>query len=314
MDKLIYSVFLAGVLLWQYPLLYSVYIVIRGRFYIRRNLKVITDSELLRRRSPLGRHIAMVIEGAEADRFFPGVDNFYLCSMILGIGTGAVVLMTAGPSMALLFGGFTAVIPYGMLVARLHSKRVTRSREGDILVQALLNNYKIQSFNMKEAIEITAAELDKAPGAKSLLLQLAKGLQKSVTKEEVERNLTAFRYGIDTAWGSALSTNIFFAHLYGIRVDSALEDLLASMIRSRQVVEHGKRENNEARLILKYLAPVSFLLTVVGACRYFGFTLAKFIKYQFGTALGVQWFLIMVMLYLASLLLNVFLSKEKMDI
>jgi len=314
MEKLIYGLFLTGVAVWQYPLLYSVFVTLRSRVYIRRNLKAAVDNNLLRRRGAVGQHVTMVIDGAEAGRIFTSLDNFYLCSLVLGGGSAFAVYLAAGPAMAVLCGSFMAAVPYGTLMARLHTKRVARSREGDILVQELLNNYKIHSFNMKEAVEITASELDKAPGAKRLLLQLAKGLQKAVTKEEVEYCLSSFRYGLDTAWGSALSTNIFFAHLYGIRVDGALEDLLSSMIRSRRVVEHGKRENNEARLILKYLAPASFLLTVIGACRYFGFTLAKFIKYQFGTGLGLRWFLIMVMMYIGSLLLSVFLSREKMDI
>ena len=66
--------------------------------------------------------------------------------------------------------------------------------------------------------------------------------------------------------------------------------------------------------MLKYLAPVSYLLTVLLACRFFDFTLAKYFKYQLGTALGLQWFVIMIVLYGASLLLSEFLSKEKMDI
>lgn len=314
MDKLICILFLTGVCLWQYPILYSVHMIFQSRLHIRRNLKAATDSGMLRRRSPAGRHISMVIEGAEAGKVFTSLENFYACSLALGAGGALAVYFATGPVMAAVSGIFLTVTPYGVLNARLHSRRVARSREGDILVQELLNNYKINGFNIKEAVEITAAELDKAPGAKRLLLQLAKGLQKAVTKNEVEYHLAAFRYGIDTAWGNALSTSIFFAYLYGIRVDHALEDLLASMIRSRQVVEYGKRENNEARLILKYLAPVSFLMTVAGACRYFGFTLAKFIRYQFGTTLGIQWFLIMTMLYGIGLLLNVFLSREKMDI
>lgn len=314
MDKLIYTGFLAGVLLWQYPLLYTAAAALRSRFYIRRNLRAVSDSSMIRRRSPLGRHISMVIGGAEAEKIFTEPESFYLASLILGAGSAFTVYLAAGIFMAVICGIFMSAVPYGILMAKLHSRRVARSREGDILVQELLNNYKINSFNIKEAIEVTSAELEKAPGARRLLLQLAKGLQKSVTKEEIEYHLSAFRYGIDTAWGSALSTNIFFAYLYGIRVDDALSDLLASMIRSRRLVEHGKRENNEARLILKYLAPVSFLFTVVCACRFFGFTLSEFIRYQFGTALGMKWFLIMVMMYIASLLLSVFLSREKMDI
>jgi hypothetical protein len=313
-DKILYVLFLTGICIWQLPALHSLYMTFRSRVYIRRNLKKVTSENLFLKRSPLGQHLALVIEGAETEKFFTSLENFYLISLILGAGSGLAAYLATGPFMALLCGIFMGLLPYTILMARLYGRRVSRSKEGDVLLQELLNNYKIHDFNIKEAIEVTAAELDKAPESRKLLLQLAKGLQKSVTKEEVDQHLTAFRYGIDTAWGNALSTNIFFAYLYGVRVDNALEDLLASMIKSRKVIEHGKRENNEAKLILKYLAPVSFLLTVVGACRYFGFTPTKFIRYQFGTVLGLQWFLIMTMMYLASLLLNVFLSREKMDI
>lgn len=123
-----------------------------------------------------------------------------------------------------------------------------------------------------------------------------------------------FRYSIDTSWGNVLTANIYFAHVFGIKVDAALEDLVRTMNKSRQVVEHGRRENNEARLILKYLAPVSFLLSVACACRFFGFTLGKYMQYQFETAGGLQSFLIMVMLYAAGLMINAFFSREKMDI
>ena len=289
MDKVLYVLILMGVCLWQFPVLYGLYAAFRSRVYIRQNLRKVTDRSMLLQRSPLGQHLAMVMKGADTEGIFASLENFYLSSVVLGIGSGLAAYLAAGPFMALLCGVFMGLLPYGILTARLYRRRVARSKE-------------------------TAAELSQAPESRKLLLKLAKGLQRSVTKNEVERHLATFRYGLDTAWGNALATNIFFAHLYGIRVDSALEDLLRSMIKSRKVVEHGKRENNEARLILKYLAPVSFFLTVAGACRYFDFTLAKFIRYQFGTSLGLQWFLIMTMMYFASLLLNVFLSREKMDI
>lgn len=314
MTELIYILFAAGIALWQYPLLYTLYLTVRNRFIIRRNLKTVTDGSDFRSRSPIGRHLELVIQGAEAGKIFTSLENFYLCSLILGLGCAFAVYLAAGISAAIFSGLFMGAVPYGALMARLHGRRVARSQEGDILVRELLNNYKIGGFNIREAIETTAVQIRDAPGARSLLLRLAKGLQRAAGKEEVEKILENFRYSIDTVWGNALATNIFFAYLYGVRVDGALEDLLAGMTKSRKVIEHGKRENNEARLMLKYLAPISFLLTVVCACRYFGFTVAKFIKYQLGTAMGLQWFVIVTMMYIGSLLLNGFLSKEKMDI
>lgn len=310
----IYGLYIGGVLLWQHGLLTALWGAVRNRLLIRRSLKKLTDSEELKIRTPVGRQLMLLIEGAEAGRIFASPEQLQAGSLICGLGTFFVVAFLEDPAMALACGLFAGVMPCCILFARLHTRRVSRSREGDILIQEILNNYKIYDYNMKEAIEITAATMEDAPGARRLVLQLAKGLQRAVTRREVEQLLSVFRYSLDTAWGNALAANILFACVYGIRVDAAMEDLLAGIVKSRQVVEHGKRENNEARMMLQYLAPISFLLSAAAACRYFDFTLGKFLRYQLGTAVGLKWFLIMVMLYMASVLINVFFSREKMDI
>lgn len=313
-SKMLYVLYFIGICLWQYPLFYWIYVTVRNRFVIRRNLRQITDGEELKKYRPFSLHIKMVIEGADAGKYFPGPEVFYAVSGILAVGTALIVSLAESTLLAVCCGGFMGAMPYCVLHLRLYERRVARSREGDILVQELLNNYKIYDYNMKDAIEITAASVDGAPNGKKLLFQLAKGFQSAVTADEVDKLLSVFRYSIDTAWGNVLAANIYFAYTFGIRVDTAMEDLLVSITKSRKVVEHGKRENNEARLMLKYLAPISYALSAVGACRYFGFTPAKFIKYQFGTPLGLKWFLILIMIYAGGVLINGFFSREKMDI
>jgi len=167
---------------------------------------------------------------------------------------------------------------------------------------------------MAEALERTALSLEEEPLGKRLFLQLAKDLQNAVTRKEVEDRLTEFRYAFDTVWGNVLASNILFSHLYGVRVDGALKDLLSCMVQSRKAVEYSRRENHEARIMLVWLAPVSFFLSIFFACRFFDFTLMKFFSYQLGTALGLQWFFSMVLCYVISLLIHGFLAKEKMDI
>lgn len=313
-SSLIYIAYVAGLVIWQYPLVYNLCLTIRNRMRIRRNLKAVTEDVRVKRYSSFSEHIRLAVKGSNMEGIFNSPETFYLISLIFFFGTTATAALVVSISMALCFGIFMGVMPYCVIMARLYNQRVARSREGDILVQELLNNYKIYGFNMKEAIEVTAFSIEGAPNAKRMLLNLAKGFNSAVTEEEVEKLLTVFRYSVDTAWGNVLSSNIFFAYVHGNRVDNALEDLLSSITKSRKVVEHGKRENNEARLMLKYLAPISFALSVMGACRYFGFTLTKFIKYQLGTALGMKWFMIMIMLYIAGVLVNGFFSREKMDI
>lgn len=314
MDNFFYLVFLTGILLISDAAVYWLRCTFRTRFYLRRNLGRFQDEAELRHYSRIGMHIHMLIRGAEAERYFPSVERFYLISLLLGgVQMLLTSLMVSGRT-AFLWGCFQAILPYLLLHAQLHEKRVRRSLEGDAMVQELLNHYQICDYHMAEALEKAALSLEKEPLGKRLFLQLAKDLQNAVTKKEVENLVAEFRYAFDTVWGNVLASNILFSHLYGVRVDGALKDLLRCMVQSRKAVEYSRRENHEARLMLVWLTPISFLLSIFFACHFFDFTIGKFFSYQLGTALGLQWFFSMVFCYVISLLIHVFLAKEKMDI
>ncbi len=313
-NKLFYGMFFTGVCLWQYSSVNWLMIMVKTRFFLHRNLSSLTNEEGLRNYGKTYNHLILLIDGAEMRRIFPTVQSFVFISVILLISGTWLLQLFLSAKMSIIGGLFLMVLPYLFLQVRLHEKRVERSKEGDVLVQELLNQYQIHDYNIQMALEKTASYLDTAPLGKRLLLQLAKGLQQAVTKKEVEQVLLSFRYAFHTAWGNVLASNIFFAHLYGIRIDASLKDLLSSMTQSRKAVEYSRRENHEAKLMLLYLAPISFLLSVFFACRYFGFTVKKFIQYQLGTKLGMQWFLSMIFCYIISLLIHKFLAKEKMDL
>lgn len=314
MNSMLYGIFFVGICLWQYPSVNWLLVIVRTRFSMHRNLSSLTNEEDLRHYGKVYLHLKLLIDGAEARGIFPTVQSFIFISVTLLIsGTWLLRLFLPG-KVAVVGGLFFMVLPYVFLQMCLHEKRVERSKEGDVLVQELLNQYQIHDYNIQEALEKTAASLHSAPLGKRLLLQLAKGLQQAVTKKEVEDVLLSFRYAFHTAWGNVLASNIFFAHLYGIRIDGSLKDLLYSMTQSRKAVEYSRRENHEAKLMLQYLAPASFLLSVFFACRYFDFTVKKFIQYQLGTELGMQWFISMVFCYIISLMIHQFLAKEKMDL
>lgn len=314
MDRLLYLLFIAGMVLLVYPSVYWLWCALRTRFFMRRKLGRFGDEKELKVYGKLGTHIGMLIQAAEAERYFPTVERFYLISFMLGLIPGNFFRLALSWRIAVLWGAFLACMPYLLLQVQLHEKRVRRSREGDVLVQELLNYYQICDYHMVEALECTALSLKEEPLGKRLFLQLAKDLRSAVTKKEAEDLLTEFRYAFDTVWGNVLASNILFSHLYGVRVDGALKDLLACMVQSRKAVEYSRRENHEARMMLVWLAPISFLLSVFFACRFFDFTLGKFFSYQLGTPLGLQWFFSMVFCYVISLVIHGFLAKEKMDI
>lgn len=173
--KIIYLLYGAGIFLWQYPLFYWIYTAFRSRFFIRRNLRKFTEGEELKKLGAVSLHIKMLIEGSEAGKIFSGPESFYLISGTLGLGTAFIVSLAEGPVLALICGLFMGVMPYCLLQLRLYRQRVTRSREGDTLVQELLNNYKIHDYNMKEAVEITAYSLEGAPEERSFSISYPEG-------------------------------------------------------------------------------------------------------------------------------------------
>ncbi|MEG0292272.1 MAG: hypothetical protein RR495_03810 [Anaerovoracaceae bacterium] len=205
-------------------------------------------------------------------------------------------------------------LPFIILSVKLQNSRVFASREGDLLITELLNNYKICYYNMEEAISKTAIELNDAPYSKKILFNLAKGLAVKATAEEIQELLDVFKYSISTTWGNILATNIYFATTSGMKVTNSLQDLSDSIIKARKVMEYGKRENNESVLMLKYLAPVCYILTYIGAVKFFGFTISKFINYQFGTNTGLTWFIIIITVYTVGIIVSSFLTKTKMEL
>lgn len=305
---------MAGVCIAEEELMLYYGMMIASRIRIRRNLKRYTDFEEFERTGKTRQKINLMLEGTQMKKYFRNADNFLFVSGMLGAGVFFIVLLAEDLGFSMICGTFAFFTPITMVSGKLRNMRVERSKEGNQLVSELLIYYRICDFNILEAIKATAQNIEDAPVTRVLLYNLAKGLQNSVTRDEVTRHLKIFRYSIDTTWCNILSANIFFAHMYGIKIDSALCDLAASIVKGQKILEHSMRENNEARLILRFLTPVTYVLSVAGACLFFGFTLKKYIRYQFFTALGLRWFLIMSMIYIISIIINSFVSKEKMDI
>lgn len=226
------------------------------------------------------------------------------------------ILMHGKISNALIISAsiFMSALPVILLLGRLQTLRIGSSKEGRTLLTELLDNYKIHYFNMHRAVEITAATIEEAPNCRRLLFNLSKGLNRAAGADEIKTLLDDFKFAIGTSWASVLSDNMYFALTSGIRVDAAMEDLIKTVVKAEEVAEHTDRENNEAGLILKYLAPVCYLLTVIGGIKYFGLTPREFFDYQFGTAAGLGWFTAAVLTYVVSIIAKGFLSRSKLDL
>lgn len=218
------------------------------------------------------------------------------------------------PALIMAVCAFLGAMPAILLAGRLKKMRVKNSKEGKILLSELIDNYKINYFNMQQAVEITAMTIEEAPNCKRLLFNLSKGLNRAGSSGEIRKLLEDFKFSIGTSWASILADNMFFALSSGIKVTAAMEDLLQTVAKAEKIEEYARRDNNESVLILKYMAPICYLLTVIGGIKYFGLTTGEFVKFQFGTEAGLAWFTVSVLTYAAALVIKEFLTKSKLDL
>ena len=241
------------------------------------------------------------------------VNIFIVLSVLAGLGTFALLIARISFRLSILSMLVVMALPYVVLRAKLQRIRVESSREGEMLITELLNNYKIHFYNMREAIDRTALTIEDAPESKRLLFNLSKGLQRAGTEREIKRLLDEFKLSINTSWGNILAANMEFALSTGIRVSDAIKELADTVSKARKLEEYSRRENNESRLMLKYVAPASYILTIFAAIYYFNMTPAKFIYYQFRTEVGLTWFIISLLVYVTGLMVQSFVSKSRLD-
>lgn len=239
---------------------------------------------------------------------------FSVGSFLLAMGTFFLLRGRIDNTYVFIATIFVMSLPTLLLLARLQTIRIKNSREGGILVSELCDNYKINYFNMHQAIEITALNIKEAPNSKRLLFNLAKSLNTASQPEDIKSILEDFSFSLGTSWGTILADNMYFALVSGIRVTEALEDLVDTLAKARKIEEYSRRENNEGGLILKYLVPCCYALTFLGGTKYFGLTVEEFIKYQFFTGAGLSWFVVSVMIYIVGILLRMFLARSKLDL
>lgn len=272
-----------------------------------------TDAIETKKHDKYWDHIKLILQlsvGLGTDR---AVTFFVSISTLLGSIVFVFLLDWVSNILAILTALIFFTLPYVILRLILQGIRVRSSKEGEILLGELSDNYKIYYYNMQKAIEITANNIENAPNIKRLLFNLSRGLNRVGTNEEIRHLIDEFELSIDTFWSKILGNNIYFSLTQGIRVDLALDELQKTITRARKLEEYQKRQNNESKLILRYLVPISYLLTVLSALFFFNLSLDEFINYQFRTEAGLTWLTISLLSYSISILSEKFIARSKLD-
>lgn len=245
-------------------------------------------------------------------------DDLALTFIIVSAGLGflAFVLLAVLYSVKLGILGLIgfAALPFLLLKLKMQNFQVELSKEGEDLINNLLGNYLMSYQNIREAIEMTAIELDSAPRSKKLLISLARNLTKASTREEAESAIELFRFSFSTGWGEILANNIKFAYVDGVRITDALKDLSDAITKARKTYEENRRENNESKIMLKILCPILIIAIPFAAVFAFDMEFSKFMSYQFGNETGMMWAIIIIVGYAICSLITAVITRQKMDI
>lgn len=239
---------------------------------------------------------------------------FMLASFLVAFLVQLIMYKKIGLLMMLFISAMAFLLPYVILVVKLKISRIMKSNEGTVFVRELINAYGLTNNNMRAAIDYLAINMENAPNMKHVIIDLSKTLNFISDETYINECLDEFKYKVGSSWADMVALNMYFAIVKQVNVKEPLKDLLIVLDNSKIIKERLKRECNEGSIMISYVAPISYLLTVIAALGVFDFSLIKFLKYQFISGVGVKWFLIVVLTYVIGLLTKLYISDNKLDI
>ncbi|MBC8390356.1 MAG: hypothetical protein H8E13_20200 [Actinobacteria bacterium] len=205
------------------------------------------------------------------------------------------------------------LLPYIYLRFRLKSIQLEGSYEAENLIAELTNMYKISDYNMLSAIDKTIENIKGSPLSKKALFILSLKIKDYKSRYELESAVDFFVSMFGTEWATLLGMSIFESIENGTNVSVSLDDILSNLKQIKDSIEKDKRANYEAFTMVKFVIPVVYVLSVFTCIKYFGFTLSKFFYYQFYSALGLKFFIAIILLSIISFWSMYILSKPKFD-
>lgn len=267
-----------------------------------------------KKESKFSRHINLLIfltlnkKGKNYSYIFTTVSMaFFLVSFYtFSIMFGASIFI-------ILISALIGMLPYIVLRLKLSGQQLEASYEAEALISELTNMYKISSLNMAEAIGKTIDTLKNCPHSKKALFHLSIALRQYRSQEELQLAVDSFVASISTEWAKILGMNIFESVSNGTDVSMAMDGILSELKEIKSIIEKDKRTNNEAFTMVKFIIPVVYVLSIYASIKFFGFTLQKFFYYQFSTALGIKFFIVIIALSVLSYGAMFILKKPKFD-
>ena len=314
LERIIYLVMVIGILTMESDVIVQIYKGMKNNFSIKRDLRRVSKQINKREGGKVYTHLMRLISASDMEHIFVSPEHFIYLSIFIFVFMfiGLMIFLELHHALVLATGFMT--IPYVILTFKLSGKRAKGSREAVVLVQELTNNYKINSCNMREAIEATAISMESSAAVKRVMINLAKNLNNASSSKEIGEAVENFRFAFGTAWADILAANIFIAVYRGVKVENSLRDLGKSIANSKKIVEHSRRQGYEARLMIRYMMPICMIMTIIGSKLFFDMSIAEYIVCQFSSKSSLYWFLASIFLYSAACLADMFFSSRKMDL
>lgn len=211
-------------------------------------------------------------------------------------------------------GILTGSIPYIFLRVKFFTRQVTGSYEGLNVITELLNQYKINHFNIIEALDNMDRSLDNTSISQRLLFKMSMRLKVQSSDRELHIIIDDFVYACGTQWGKMLGQNIYFAISEQADITLGLKDLLKECEYAQKMMEQMKRVNQEAIILVKFLTPFSYVFFIWTLVKFFQISFSEIISYQFFTPMGSLLFMILVVISCFNFAAVTLLSRPKFDI
>jgi competence protein ComGC len=300
----LYALFAGGLLLARLQQCKTLLLVIRTR----RRLYI---GNRVARTGALDEHLAALLHTVFKRRYstklFRAVSGLvFLCMLLAGLQS---MRLPAALSFALAAGA----APYCLLRLRAETIRRRGSEEGERLVAAFLNQYRIENYNIYETIDALVAKGTEFRVCGRYLFKLLLEIRNAGNGEKLRRAADAFARAIDTNWSRMLAYNIRLAAGQGMNVSLGIEDILVQLRDARAVMEETKRLNAESSRIVGFFVPFLYLGLIGLSTRFLDLPLSVLMRNQLGTPEGFTLLVLIILLFVANVILIELVTHQKMD-
>ncbi|MDR1136319.1 MAG: hypothetical protein LBL49_09120 [Clostridiales Family XIII bacterium] len=254
--------------------------------------------------------------GALLDTVFGGKVHslaFITLSGLLFVTTLLVGLYNISAPTAAAISLISLVSPYTFV--RIRAKSISRrgSQEGERLIAAFLNQYRINNYNVYETLEKLVANGAEFRVCKPCLFKLLLEIRSAGSSEKLRLATESFARTINTNWSRMLAYNIRLAAEQGMNVSPGIEDILAQLRDARVHMEERKRLNAESARMVIFLVPALYIGSMLLAVHFLGMTPATLMRNQIGTPEGFMLFVVIIFLFFINIVLIELVTNQKMD-